>query len=237
PVHWSANFDEIQDFENDIVNSFGGSGLAQDGSLPNAPLGATNAGRSRELDALAAYVTSLSEAPLSPARAADGSLSVAAVRGKALFARADVGCTSCHAPPRFTDSRLSKPFVLHDVGTLTTASGSRLGSALVGLDTPSLIGVWDSAPYLHDGSAATLRDVVTTKNLGDNHGRTSILSAAEVDDLVEYLRSIDGRPDSPQAESTGSPSRACGTGSMVGALLAACLGFFTLVVRSKPIQE
>ncbi|MBA2481193.1 MAG: beta-propeller fold lactonase family protein, partial [Planctomycetes bacterium] len=143
PVHWSANFDEIQDFENDIVNSFGGTGLAQDGSPPNAPIGPPNAGRSRELDALAAYVTSLSEPPRSPARAADGSLSPSALRGKTLFERADVGCTSCHAPPRFTDSTLATSFVLHDVGTLSATSGSRLGTPLTGLDTPSLIGVWD----------------------------------------------------------------------------------------------
>jgi YVTN family beta-propeller protein len=52
PVHWSGNFDEIQDFENDIVRFFGGTGLAQDGQPPNPPLGAPNAGRSADLDDL-----------------------------------------------------------------------------------------------------------------------------------------------------------------------------------------
>ena len=48
--------------------------------------------------------------------------------------------------------------MLHDVGTLTAGSGMRLGGALPGLDTPGLRGLWATAPYLHDGSAATLRE-------------------------------------------------------------------------------
>ena len=68
PVHWSGNFDEGQDFENDIVIHFGGSGLAQDGQPPNPPLGASNAGRSADLDALAAYVASLTAPVRSPFR-------------------------------------------------------------------------------------------------------------------------------------------------------------------------
>jgi cytochrome c peroxidase len=57
-------------------------------------------------------------------------------------------------------------------------------------DTTALRGLWDSAPYLHDGSAATLRDVIVTRNVGDRHGRTTHLRADEVDDLVEFLRSL-----------------------------------------------
>ncbi len=49
--------------------------------------------------------------------------------------------------------------VCTDVGTLRTTSGQRLGAALTGIDTPTLLGVWDTAPYFHDGSAATLDDV------------------------------------------------------------------------------
>lgn len=195
PVHWSANFDEIQDFENDIVRFFGGTGLAQDGQPPNPPLGSPNAGRSADLDDLAAYVTSLKEPARSPFRKLDGTLTEAARRGKSLFVSTELRCASCHTSPRFSDSVLSPnaaDFLLHDVGTLTAASGGRLGGPLAGLDTPSLEGLWDSAPYLHDGSAATLLDVLTTKNLNDRHGVTTTLSTNQLEDLTTYLLSLDG---------------------------------------------
>jgi len=59
----------------------------------------------------------------------------------------------------------------HDVGTIT--ADERVGPAY---DTPSLRGLYDSAPYLHDGSAATLYDVLTTRNPSDQHGITSHLT-------------------------------------------------------------
>jgi len=194
PVHWSANFDEIQDFENDIVNAFGGTGLAQDGQPPNPPLGAANAGRSVDLDDLAAYVSFLTNAAASPYRKQDGTLSDAALRGKMLFNNPALQCASCHVTPRFTDSVLTNAanYIFHDVGTLTPASGQRLGGTLPGIDTPSLLGAWDSAPYLHDGSAATLLDVLTTRNTNDQHGITSTLTTNQISDLVAYLQSVDG---------------------------------------------
>ncbi len=195
PVHWSGNFDEIQDFENDIVRFFGGTGLAQDGQPPNAPLGAPNAGRSADLDDLAAYVASLTEPARSPFRQPDGTLSESALRGKVLFLNPALRCASCHVPPRFTDSVVTSDpanFVRHDVSTLTPASGARLGGPLDGLDTPSLLGLWDSAPYLHDGSAAKLLDVLTTKNPTDQHGVTSVLTTNQLADLIAYLLSLDG---------------------------------------------
>ena len=66
---------------------------------------------------------------------------------------------------------------------------------LPGIDTPALHGVWATAPYLHDGSAPTLRDELTTRNPGDRHGATTTLGAAELDDLIAYLRCLDGRLD------------------------------------------
>ena len=59
-------------------------------------------------------------------------------------------------------------------------------------DTPSLRGVWHTAPYLHDGSAPTLRDVVVTHNPTDRHGHTSHLSEVELQDLVAFLLSLEG---------------------------------------------
>ena len=89
-VHWTANFDEIQDFENDIRGAFGGSGLLSnaDFNATATTLGPAKAGLSADLDALASYVTSLTRQslPRSPFRAADGSMTPEALRG-----REDVG--------------------------------------------------------------------------------------------------------------------------------------------------
>ena len=59
-------------------------------------------------------------------------------------------------------------------------------------DTPSLRGIWHTAPYLHDGRAPTLRDVLVTHNPTDTHGHTSHLSESELQDLVAFLRSVEG---------------------------------------------
>ncbi len=59
-------------------------------------------------------------------------------------------------------------------------------------DTPTLHELWRSGPYLHDGSAATLRDVLTTQNTSDLHGVTAHLTTDQVDDLVAYLEQIGG---------------------------------------------
>ncbi len=198
PLHWSANFDEVQDFEHDIRSAFRGTGLMLDSvytvGTRNAPLGDPKSGLSEDLDALAAYVTSLDAHLPSPHRQQDGSLSAAAARGRVLFDNA--GCPSSHSGASLTDSALVDTTPrLHDVGTLGPGSGSRLGAALTGLDTPTLHGLWQSAPYLHDGSAPTLRDVIVARNPNDLHGTTSNLSSTEIDDLVAYLLSLDGRVD------------------------------------------
>jgi PKD repeat protein len=201
PIHWSGNFDEVQDFEGDIRSQFEGTGLMSDADFHTGtrdqPLGDKKAGISPDLDALAAYLDSLKAEPVSPFRAADGSLTPAAQRGKALFESAALGCTTCHSGPRLTDSHFVTPTLalLHDVGTLTPASGQRLGQPLTGIDTPTLHSLWTSAPYLHDGSAPTVRDVLTTHNPNGKHGKTSNLSGANLDDLVQYLLSLDGRRD------------------------------------------
>ncbi len=160
-VHWTGNFDEIEDFVIDIVEEFRGLGFLPEGQTPNPPLGAPNAGRSVELDQLAEYVASLDSLmlPRSPHRQAGGAFSTAAQQGAALFS--STGCGNCHVPARgFTDSSLGNA-TLHNVGTLRTSSGQRLGQTLTGIDTPTLLGVWETAPYFHDGSAQTLADVFT----------------------------------------------------------------------------
>lgn len=199
-LHWSANFDEVQDFEHDLRGPFGGRGLMSDAEFADGrelPLGEAKAGVNEELDALAAYVSSLTTYPRSPHRTETGELTEAAVRGRALFESAALGCTSCHAGATLTDSGFGddgEP-ILHDVGTLSARTGSRLGGPIDGIDTPTLHGVFATAPYLHDGSAPTLRGVLTSRNIDDTHGSTSELSDDELDDLVAYLRSLDGRVD------------------------------------------
>jgi len=200
-VHWTANFDEIQDFENDIRNNFGGEGYLtqtqwQTGTVAD-PLGQPKAGLSVELDALAAYVTSLSTFGRSPYREPNGQLSQAAQRGHELFTT--FGCGACHSGPGFTDSMFG---VVHDVGTIKTGSGQAINGPLLGLDTPTLRGLWATAPYLHDGSAATLMDVLVTQNSQGLHGATGALTQAEREDLVAYLLSIDD--DDPACRLAGT---------------------------------
>jgi len=159
-VHWSANFDEIQDFENDIRNVFGGSGFMSnaDFAATSNPLGTPKAGRSTDLDALAAYVASLDRDsyPRSPHRNPDGSMSLAAQRGLDVFVNEN--CMSCHVPWRLTDSSAPTP-TLHNVGTMSAASGNRLGGPLPGIDTPTLFSLAATAPYFHNGEASTLEEV------------------------------------------------------------------------------
>jgi DNA-binding beta-propeller fold protein YncE len=196
-VHWSANFDEIQDFEIPIRNLFGGLGFMDDVDFAAraAALGLPKAGRSAPLDALAAYVGSLASVDRSPHRAADGSLTADGVAGRALFLQ--LGCQRCHAGAAFTDSPQG---YRHDLGTLVPSSGTRLGGPLLALDTPSLRGVAGTPPYLHDGRAATLEAVFEQHNATGRHGDTASLAPMQFAQLMAFLRQIDGsEPGMPAA--------------------------------------
>jgi hypothetical protein len=87
--------------------------------------------------------------------------------------------------------------VLHDVGTIKPSSGRRLGQPLTGLDTPTLKGLWDTGPYLHDGSATTLMEVLTTANAQGRHGATAGLTDAQRQQLVAYMVQIDDAEGPP----------------------------------------
>ena len=194
-VHWTANFDELQDFENDIRGAFGGQGFLSDADFATTqdPLVPPKAGRSAELDALAAYVATLNHYEPSPHRAPDGSLGDEARRGRVVFNNA--GCATCHGGPNFTD------LLRHDVGTIRPSSGQGLGQPLagVGFDTPTLRGLWDGAPYLHDGSAATLEQAL------ERHGQIPVLSGPERDQLLAYLMSLDSSSLAPEAPCDQGP--------------------------------
>ena len=160
-LHWSANFDEVQDFEGQIRGLAGGTGLMSDAAFNagtrSQPLGDAKAGQSADLDALAAYVASLSSFANSPRRNNDGTLTAAAIAGRDVFASAN--CAQCHSGTAFTNSAAAN---LNNIGTIRQpGSGNRLGGPLTGIDAPTLRDVWATAPYLHDGSAATIAAAIT----------------------------------------------------------------------------
>jgi YVTN family beta-propeller protein len=196
PLHWSADRDEVQDFEYTIRSPLmAGGGFLKGAIKPKrayekVELQEKTSGRSKDLDALAIYTNSF-DFRLSPHIPGPGKLAQAAQRGKALFFSDKVGCASCHSGPYYTDSSLQKPYNLHDVGTGTEDPSEKMGPLY---DTPTLLGIYRTAPYLHHGKARTLLDVLTTCNKGDRHGRTSHLKPAELEDLVEFLKSLPYEP-------------------------------------------
>jgi mono/diheme cytochrome c family protein len=103
-------------------------------------------------------------------------LNPAAKRGKKLFKKA--GCGSCHSGPLYTDLKKC------NVGT---GRGREEG---IEFDTPTLVEAWRTAPYLHDGRATTIEQVLLKYNEGDKHGKTSGLSLRQARDLAEYVRSL-----------------------------------------------
>ena len=130
-----------------------------------------------EKDALAIdkYLESIEPVP-SP-MLINGKLSPAALRGQKLFKTAK--CASCHSGKLFTD--LNK----HNVGTGKNSEAKKK------FDTPTLIEVWRTAPYLLDGRAVTMLDVLSKKyNPKDQHGVTSKLTDKEKADLAEYVLSL-----------------------------------------------
>ncbi|MDP3233097.1 MAG: c-type cytochrome [Myxococcales bacterium] len=106
-------------------------------------------------------------------------------RGKAAFDKA--ACSSCHSGDALTDNKF------YDVGTLVTRGDVKDRTEFLfhgGLNTPSLLGIARTAPFLHDGSAPTLKARILIGKDANKHGQTSSLTNAEVDDLVSYVRSL-----------------------------------------------
>ena len=181
-LHWSANFDELQDFEGQIRALAGGLGLMSDAQFNtgtrNQPLGDKKAGVSADLDNLAAYVASLNSFAQSPNRNADGTLTTAATAGKAVFVNS---CASCHGGVNFTTS--SDGNNLKNIGTINALSGKRLNATLNGIDTPTLRDAWATAPYLHNGSAPTITAAVQA------HSNLT-LNATDLANVVAYVQQI-----------------------------------------------
>jgi YVTN family beta-propeller protein len=139
---------------------------------------------------LADLVSFIKSIPLRPNRylRKDGELTAQQQRGKAIFDRdrAKNGapiedtnqCRICHQGPHYTDQLLA------DVGTGKPTDRSPL------VDVPQLTNVVLSGPYLHDGSARTLEEIWTVFNPHDRHGVTNDLSKDELNDLIEYLKTL-----------------------------------------------
>jgi YVTN family beta-propeller protein len=141
----------------------------------------------RELTDLVTFVLAL---PLRPNRfrLPDGQLTPAQERGKAIFERAKYKngkpipegnqCAFCHSGPKYTNQQQL------NVGTGKPTDRSPL------IDVPHLTNVVYSAPYLHDGSAKSMEEIWTIFNPKDTHGVSNDLTKDELNDLVEYLRTL-----------------------------------------------
>jgi hypothetical protein len=200
PLHWSADRDEVQDFEHTIRGQLmQGSGLLR--GKVNPELGAPNRGLSRELDALAAYTNIHSSVAISPH--AKNGLTDAAKRGQELFFSKETSCATCHTGPFFTDSTPGEQTVRHDVGTGSIVDDDPSEKMGPKYDTPTLLGIYKTAPYLHHGKAASLEAVLTTSNRSDRHGKTSQLTPPQVRDLAEFLRSLPYEDPEPKARELG----------------------------------
>ncbi len=211
-LNWSAVRDEIQDFELNIRNVSGGQGLIRDGlAVVNFTPTATT-GRDADLDAIAAYIAFGIEAPVAPRRAA-----ASVAPGRERFARAN--CQFCHGGPNWTRSRVDfvpppaappevitggqlvrflRPVGTFDAGVFNEVrpSGTSIVAAngALGFNIPSLLSVFASAPYLHNGAAQTLDDVlanVTHRSAGTG-GTDTLGDPADRHALVRFLASIDG---------------------------------------------
>jgi len=129
-----------------------------------------------ELEAVRAYLRSL-EPETSPHRLSNGGYSEAAYRGKALF-EGKAHCAGCHPAPLYTDLKV------REVGM------KRPLDQAAEFDTPTLVELWRTGPYLHNGEAVDLKELLTRFNTEDKHGATSNLTPAEIDDVITYLLSL-----------------------------------------------
>jgi cytochrome c peroxidase len=123
----------------------------------------------QDVDALMAYLKTLDFVPPQPANAD------AAGRGKKLFQAKR--CNDCHAPPNFTTAEV------YEVGLKSPDDQPQ------GFNPPSLRGVARRGPFLHDGRARTLQDVLKVHHRPSLINGESDLDDTELADLIEYLKS------------------------------------------------
>ncbi|MCQ3931040.1 MAG: hypothetical protein DPW16_11330 [Chloroflexi bacterium] len=174
PYNWAGEMAELQDtIEDHIRMVMLGDGLITGDFDPL--IDRIDVGRSADLDALVAYVSTF-EAWQSPYRNPDGTLTESAQRGMQIFMSGSPGC-SCHLPPLYTDQQQ------HDLAN-TTFSLESYGA----FDTPSLYGLWATAPYLHDGVVMTLEELLTRTD--PVHSVADDLTPQQLIDLISFLKSL-----------------------------------------------
>ncbi len=141
-----------------------------------------------DLDAISAYIMRGIAYPPNLAFNPDGRLTEAQIRGKIVFERTKDNfgnlipennrCITCHPAPYYTNRQS------FDVSTLAASDDSIL------FDTPHLNNIYASPPYLHDGRAKTLEEIWTLYGRDDRHGVTGDMTKNELNDLIEYLKSL-----------------------------------------------
>lgn len=137
-----------------------------------------------ELRDLVAYLQAIRARP-NRFLALSGDLSSTQERGRVIFHRTIakngkqiLSCAACHTAPKYTNLQTA------DVGTRKLNERSSM------VDVPQLNNVWMTAPYLHDGSAKSLEEIWTVFNPQDTHGVTNDLTKEELNDLIEYLKTL-----------------------------------------------
>jgi cytochrome c peroxidase len=129
-------------------------------------------------------------------------LTESAERGLILFNSERVNCVACHVGPNFTDEQFHNTGVSIGGEISNTGRFAHTGESMdMGkFKTQTLRDISRTAPYMHDGSLRTLRDVINFYNKGggarpnlSKHIRPLSLSEQECDDLVNFLRSLSGR--------------------------------------------
>lgn len=174
PYNWAGEMAELQDTVEDHIRMVMlGEGLI-DGEF-DPLIDQIDAGRSADLDALVAYIRTF-KTWQSPYRNPDGTLTESAQRGMQIFMSGSPGC-SCHLPPLYTDQRQ------HDLAK-TTFSLETYGA----FDTPTLYGVWATAPYLHDGVVMSLEELLTRTD--PVHSIADKLTPQQLYDLISFLKSL-----------------------------------------------
>jgi len=128
------------------------------------------------LEDVNAYMKAQRPVP-SPYLKPDGTMTDSALRGKVIF-EGKAACAKCHVPPYYGDKKK------YAFGLGSDNERSREFA------TPILIEIWRTAPYMYDGRAVTIKEVITTDNINNRHGNTKDLTPQEVDDLSNYVLSL-----------------------------------------------
>jgi len=175
PYHWDGAFTEFDGLEHVLQQRMGGSGITKE-----------------DFQDILDYLDS-EPAPDNPNRATDGTLTELQKQGEELF-KGKAACASCHTGEAKTDNQfwdVGTQFSTIPLSKLELGAGSWQPSDRQPTppNTPSLRGIFATAPYLHDGSMATLEARIRN-NPGEKHGLTRNLTDDEVKALAAYLRAI-----------------------------------------------